>query len=67
MRATLEPCAHVHTAFLHRQAVVAMTARSHNVPVLFCCETYKVREHAKPDADAPRSKLVMCVRPLAVL
>lgn len=25
------------------QAVVAMMARSHNLPIMFCCETYKVR------------------------
>ena len=23
-------------------AIVAMTAKSRNVPVIFCCETYKV-------------------------
>jgi translation initiation factor eIF-2B subunit delta len=31
-------------------AVVAMTAKSHNVPVLVCCETYKFHERVQLDS-----------------
>ncbi|CAM9708992.1 unnamed protein product, partial [Phaeothamnion confervicola] len=31
-------------------ALVAMMARSHNIPVLFCCETYKFCERVQLDA-----------------
>lgn len=33
-----------------RQAVMAMTARSRNVPVIFCCETYKLCERVQLDS-----------------